>query len=63
MIRKFYKSMGFYSVEVEARKEQAEAGEDTLNLIFKVVKGERSKIKKLILLEIKKLKVKDLETL
>ena len=43
MIRKFYKSMGFYSVEVEARKEQAEAGENNLNLIFKVVKAKEVK--------------------
>ena len=60
MIKKFYKSMGYYSVSVEANKQEAKAGEDTLNLIFNVDKGERSKIKKIYFIGDKKIKSKRL---
>ena len=50
IIKNFYKSLGYYSVNVDAEKQKADAGEDTLNLIFSVDKGERSKIKKTLFL-------------
>ncbi len=60
MIKSFYKSLGYYSVKVNASKEVADAGENTLNLIFDVEKGERSKIKKIYFIGDKKIKSKRL---
>tara|TARA_Y100000590_G_scaffold446791_1_gene581010 strand:- start:945 stop:3191 length:2247 start_codon:yes stop_codon:yes gene_type:complete len=60
MIKTFYKSLGYYSVRVDADKRKADAGEDTLDLIFNVNKGERSKIKKIYFIGDKKIKSKRL---
>ena len=60
MIKRFYRSLGYYSVNVEADKQPAQTGEDTLNLIFNVAKGERSKIKKIYFIGDKKIKSKRL---
>ena len=60
MIKRFYKSLGYYSVSVEADKQQAQSGEDTLNLVFNVEKGDRSKIKKIYFIGDKKIKSKRL---
>tara|TARA_B100000029_G_scaffold505712_1_gene586869 strand:- start:1143 stop:3383 length:2241 start_codon:yes stop_codon:yes gene_type:complete len=60
IIKNFYKSLGYYSVNVDAEKQKADAGEDTLNLIFSVDKGERSKIKKIYFIGDKKIKSKRL---
>ena len=60
MIKSFYKSLGYYSVTVDADKQKADSGEDTLNLIFNVNKGERSKIKKIYFIGDKNIKSKRL---
>ena len=60
MIKSFYKSLGYYSVSVDADKQKADAGENTLNLIFNINKGERSKIKKIYFIGDKKIKSKRL---
>ena len=60
MIKRFYKSLGYYSVNVDADKQPAQTGEGTLNLIFNVAKGERSKIKKIYFIGDKKIKSKRL---
>ncbi len=60
IIKSFYKSLGFYSVKVEAEKQKADAGEGTINLVFNVTKGERSKIKKIFFIGDKKIKSKRL---
>ena len=60
IIKNFYKSLGYYSVKVEAEKQVASAGEDTLNLIFDITKGERSEIKKIYFIGDKKIKSKRL---
>ncbi len=60
IIKNFYKSLGYYTINVEAEKQKAEAGENTLNLIFAVEKGERSTIKKIYFIGDKKIKSKRL---
>jgi len=60
IIKNFYKSLGYYSVNVDVDKQKSEAGENTLNLIFNVDKGERSKIKKIYFIGDKKIKSKRL---
>ena len=60
MIKSFYKSLGYYSVTVDADKQKADSGEDTLNLIFNVNKGERSKIRKIYFIGDKHIKSKRL---
>ena len=56
IIKNFYNSLGYYSVNVDVDKQKSEAGENTLNLIFNVDKGERSKIKKIYFIGDKKIK-------
>ncbi len=60
IIKNFYKSLGFYSISVNAEKRKADAGENTLNLIFNLEKGDRSKIKKIYFIGDKKIKSKRL---
>ena len=60
MIKRFYKSLGFYSVSVEAEKETIDLASNTLNLIFDVSKGERSQIQKIYFIGDKKIKSKRL---
>jgi len=60
MVKSFYKSLGYYSVNVDVDKQKADSGEDTVNLIFNVSKGERSKIKKIYFIGDKKIKSKRL---
>jgi len=60
IIKNFYKSLGYYSVNVDVDKQKSEAGENTLNLIFNVNKGERSEIKKIYFIGDKKVKSKRL---
>ena len=59
-IKRFYKSLGYYSVKVDADKQKAVTGDDTLDLIFNVNKGERSEIKKIYFIGEKKVKSKRL---
>ena len=59
-IKRFYKSLGYYSVKVDADKQKAATGEDTLDLIFNVNKGERSEIRKIYFIGEKKVKSKRL---
>ena len=59
-IKRFYKSLGYYSVKVDADKQKAGTGEDTLDLIFNVNKGERSEIRKIYFIGEKKVKSKRL---
>ena len=49
MVKSFYKSLGFYSAEVEARSQPIGKDKSRLNLIFSVNKGEKYKFQKLIL--------------
>ncbi len=60
IIKNFYKSLGYYSVRVDAQKEKSDPAGDTLNLIFSVNKGERSQIKKIYFIGDKKVKSKRL---
>ena len=60
IIKNFYKSLGYYSIKVDADKQKAETGEDTLNLIFNINKGDRSKISKIYFIGDKKIKSKRL---
>ena len=60
MIKRFYKSLGYYSVNVEAEKETVDMASNTLNLIFDVKKGERSHIRKIYFIGDKKIKSKRL---
>ncbi|MBH90880.1 MAG: outer membrane protein assembly factor BamA [Candidatus Marinimicrobia bacterium] len=60
IIKRFYKSLGFYSISVDAEKQKADAGENTVNLIFNIKKGDRSKIKKIYFIGDKKIKSKRL---
>jgi len=60
LIKNFYKSLGYYSVTVEAQKQKADPAGDTLNLIFQVNKGERSKIQTINFIGDKKVKSKRL---
>ena len=61
MIKRFYKSLGYYSVNVEAEKETVDMASNTLNLIFDVKKGERSHIRKIYFIGDKKIKSKRLK--
>ena len=60
IIKNLYKSLGYYSVNVEAEKKIVDTSRDTLNLIFNVEKGERSQIKKIFFIGDKKIKSKRL---
>ncbi len=60
MIKRFYKSLGYYSINVEAEKETVDIANNTLNLIFDVKKGERSHIRKIYFIGDKKIKSKRL---
>ena len=60
MIRSFYKSLGYYAVEVEARSQPIGTDDTRLNLIFSVKKGERYKIAKINFIGDKKIKYKRL---
>ena len=59
IIKSFYKSLGFYSVKVDARKQDSEI-KGRLNLIFDVQKGEKTKITKIYFIGDKKIKDKRL---
>ncbi len=56
----FYKSLGFYSPEVEARIIESKAGNNLLDLVFSVDKGKREKISKIYFIGDKKIKTKRL---
>ena len=60
IIKSFYKSLGFYSVKVEARKQNVGNDSKRVNLIFSVDKGKRNKIAKIYFLGDKKIKDKRL---
>ena len=60
MIKSFYKSLGFYAAEVEARSQPIGQDKSRLNLIFNVEKGEKYKISKINFIGDKKIKFKRL---
>ena len=49
LIKNYYKSIGFYAAEVEAKIRSSEGDDKRVDLIFSVDKGPRSKIKKIYL--------------
>ena len=59
-IKTFYKSLGFYSVKVDAKKQNVGNDSKRVNLIFSVDKGKRNKISKIYFLGDKKIKDKRL---
>ncbi len=59
-IRSFYKSLGYYAAEVEARSVNIGSDESRLNLIFSVTKGEKFRISKIFFIGDKKVKYKRL---
>ncbi len=59
-IKTFYRSLGYYSPNVEARTQEVSGGANLLNLIFSVDKGEREKISKIYFIGEKKIKTKRL---
>ena len=59
-IKTFYRSLGYYSPEVEARTQDASIGKNNVNLIFVVEKGDRQKISKIYFIGEKKIKTKRL---
>ena len=59
-IRSFYKSLGYYSAEVEARSQVIGDDKKRLNLIFSVNKGEKYRIAKINFIGDKKVKYKRL---
>ena len=60
IVRSFYKSLGYYAAEVEARSQPIGTDEKRLNLIFSVNKGEKYKISKINFIGDKKIKYKRL---
>ena len=60
MIKSFYKSLGFYAVEVEARSQKIGEDKKRLNLVFSIDKGEKYKISKIYFVGDKKIKYKRL---
>ena len=60
MVKSFYKSLGFYSAEVEARSQPIGQDKKRLNLIFFVNKGEKYKISRINFIGDKKIKFKRL---
>ena len=60
MVKSFYKSLGFYAAEVEARSQPIGQDKKRLNLIFSVNKGEKYKISKINFIGDKKIKFKRL---
>ena len=59
-MKKFYNSLGYYSPKIEARIQEIKQGENLLNLIFAVEKGNREKINKIYFIGDKKIKTKRL---
>ena len=60
MVKSFYKSLGFYAAEVEARSQPIGQDKSRLNLIFSVNKGEKYKISRINFIGDKKIKFKRL---
>ena len=60
IIKSFYKSLGYYSPEVDARIQEVEGGKNLLNLVFAVDRGKREKISKIYFIGDKKVKTKRL---
>ena len=60
MVRSFYKSLGYYAAEVEARSQPIGADNKRLNLIFSIKKGEKYRISKINFIGDKKVKYKRL---
>ena len=60
MVKSFYKSLGFYAAEVEARSQPIGQDKKRLNLIFSVNKGQKYKISKINFIGDKKIKFKRL---
>ena len=60
IVRSFYKSLGFYAAEVEARSQVIGTDNKRLNLIFSINKGEKFKISKINFIGNKKVKEKRL---
>ena len=60
IVKSFYKSLGFYAAEVEARSQPIGSDTTRLNLIFSVNKGEKYKISKINFIGDKKIKFKRL---
>ncbi len=60
IVKSFYKSLGFFAAEVEARSQSIGQDEKRLNLIFTVNKGEKYKISKINFIGDKKIKFKRL---
>ena len=60
MVKSFYKSLGFYAAEVEARSQPIGKDKTRLNLIFSVNKGEKYKISSINFIGDKKIKFKRL---
>ena len=60
IVRSFYKSLGFYAAEVEARSQVVGSDEKRLNLIFSINKGEKFKIARINFIGDKKVKYKRL---
>ena len=59
-IKTFYRSLGYYSPKVEARTQEVAGGNNLINLIFAIDKGERAKISKIYFIGEKKIKTKRL---
>ncbi len=60
IIKGFYKSLGYYSPIIEARVQEVKSGNNLLNLIFTIDRGEREKITKIYFIGDKKIKTKRL---
>ena len=60
IVRSFYKSLGYYAAEVEARSQTIGTDNKRLNLIFSINKGEKYKISKISFIGDKKIKYKRL---
>ena len=60
IMKSFYRSLGYYSPKVEARIQEIKEGENLLNLIFAVDRGNREKINKIYFIGDKKIKTKRL---
>ncbi len=60
MVKSFYKSLGFYAAEVEARSQPIDQDKKRLNLIFSINKGQKYKISKINFIGDKKIKFKRL---
>ena len=60
MVKSFYKSLGFYAAEVEARSQPIGQDKKRLNLIFSINKGQKYRISKINFIGDKKIKFKRL---